>query len=220
MERNAGGATIPMPRWLLPAALTLVLGLPAGALAQAPAATPLRGPELLAALRAGGYVLYFRHADTDHRQNDDRMTSAEDCAAQRNLTDRGRDHARAIGEAIRTLGVPIGAVLASPLCRTVETATLAFGRAEKAPAAREGGPLPPGSPGRFAALRALLSTPVAPGAKTVVVAHAYPYYTLVGGQFLSEGEADVVRPRGPDFEVVARVSLTQWRELAATPAGR
>jgi hypothetical protein len=63
----------------------------------------------------------------------------------------------------------------------------------------------------LAALRALLSTPVATGANTVVVGHAYPYYTLVGGQYLSEGEADVLRPRGADFEVVARVSLAQWR---------
>jgi len=200
--------------------VVLSLGVPPAVLGQQSAATPLWGPELLAALRAGGYILYFRHADTDHGQNDDRMTGVEDCTTQRNLTNRGRDHARAIGEVIRTLGIPIGAVLASPLCRTVETAVLAFGTAQKAPAAREGGPLPPGSPGRFPALRALLSTPVAPGANTVIVAHAYPYFTLVGGQFLSEGEADVVRPRGTDFEVVARVGLRQWRELAATPAPR
>lgn len=200
--------------------VVLSLGAPPAVLGQQSAATPLRGPELLAALRAGGYILYFRHADTDHSQNDERMTSVEDCTTQRNLTDRGRDHARALGEVIRTLGIPIGAVLASPLCRTVETATLAFGRAEKAPAAREGGPLPPGSPGRFPALRALLSNPVAPGANTVIVAHAYPYFSLVGGQFLTEGEADVVRPRGGDFEVVARVGLRQWRELAAIPAHR
>lgn len=206
-------------RWRLLGVLALVLVAPAGAPAQQAAATPLRGPELLAALRAGGYILYFRHADTDHRQNDDRM-SLEDCATQRNLTDRGRDHSRAIGEAIRALGIPIGAVLASPLCRTVETATLAFGSARKAPAIREGGPLPPGSPGRFPALRALLSTPVAPGTNTVIVGHGYAYYTLVGGQYLSEGEADVVRPRGGDFEVMARVDLRHWRDLAAPPVNR
>lgn len=197
--------------WLV---VALSVGAAAVAVAQTSAAAPLRGPELLAALRAGGYVLYFRHADTDHSQNDRRMTSVEDCATQRNLTDRGRDHARAVGEAIRALEIPIGPVLASPLCRTMETAMLAFGTAQKAPAAREGGPLPPGSPGRFPALRALLSTPVAPGTNTVVVAHAYPYFSLVGGQFLEEGEADVLRPRGGDFEVVARVGLRQWRDLA------
>ena len=201
-------------------ALSLALLAPAAALAQSATTPALGGAELLAALRAGGHILYFRHADTDHSQNDERMTSAEDCTTQRNLSERGREHARALGEAIRALGIPIGTVLASPLCRTVETAMLAFGAAQKAPAAREGGPLPPGSPGRFPALRVLLSTPVAPGANTVVVGHGYPYYTLVGGQYLREGEADVLRPRGTDFAVLARVGLAQWRALAAVPAGR
>jgi phosphohistidine phosphatase SixA len=201
-------------------ALSLALLAPTAVLAQQGSTPALGGADLVGALRAGGHVLYFRHADTDHRENDQRMTSAEDCATQRNLSDRGRDRARAIGEAIRALGIPIGAVLASPLCRTVETAMLAFGAAQKSAAVREGGPLPPGSPGRFPALRALLSTPVAPGTNTIVVGHGYPYYTLVGGQYLDEGEADVIRPRGVDFEVLARVRLEQWRALAALPAGR
>ena len=201
-------------------ALLLALLVPAAALAQSATTPALGGADLLAALRAGGHVLYFRHADTDHSQNDQRMTSVEDCTTQRNLSEPGREHARALGDAIHALGIPIGPVLASPLCRTVETAMLAFGAARKSPAVREGGPLPPGRPGRFPTLRALLSTPVAPGTNTVVVGHAYPYYTLVGGQYLSEGEADVLRPRGADFEVVARVGLAQWRALAAVPPGR
>ena len=210
-----GGALV--AAWLLVGVFTLAGAGPATT-QPAPGAT-LRGADLLAALRGGGFILYFRHADTDHSQSDRRMTGPEDCANQRNLSNRGREHARAIGEAIRALGIPIGAVLASPLCRTVETAALAFGAVEKAPAAREAGPVPPGTPGRYSALRTLLSTPVASGSNTVIVAHGYPYYTLVGGQYLEEGEADVVRPRGSDFEVVARVGLAQWRGLASgTPA--
>ena len=205
-------------RWLTAATLSLNLLAPTGVLAQQAAARPLRGADLLAALRAGGFILYFRHADTDHSQSDQRTMNVEDCTTQRNLTDRGRDHARAIGEAIRVLRIPIGVVIASPLCRTVETAVLAFGAAEKSPALREGGPLPPGSPGRFPALRALLSTPVTLGANTAIVGHAYPYYALVGVQYLSEGEADVLRPRGADFEVVARVGLNEWRDLAVAAA--
>lgn len=197
-------------------ALSLGLLAPAAAVAQQAAAPPLAGADLLTALRAGGHILYFRHADTNHSQVD-RGLHLEDCTTQRNLTDRGRDHSRALGEAIRALGIPIGAVLASPLCRTMETATLAFGTALKSPAVREGGPLTPGSPGRFPALRELLSTKVAPGANTVIVGHAYPYFTLVGGQYLSEGEADVVRPRGTDFEVLERLALKQWRDLATVP---
>src|SRR5262245_65452158 len=83
------------------------------------------------ALRKGGYVLYFRHAATDMSKNDAGMKSFDDCPTQRNLVDRGRDDARAIGAAIKTLGIPIGKVRASPYCRTVETAELAFGRAGK-----------------------------------------------------------------------------------------
>ena len=209
-----------LARSLLAAALSLELLVPTDVLAQQAAASPVRGADLVVALRGGGYILYFRHADTDHRQSDQRPVNVEDCTTQRNLTDRGRDHARAIGEAIRALRIPIGGVVASPLCRTVETAVLAFGAAEKSPALHEGGPLPPGSPGRFPALRALLSTPVTPGANTVLVGHAYPYYSLVGGQYLGEGEAEVVRPRGADFEIVARVGLKEWRDLAVAGAGR
>lgn len=174
----------------------------------------LRGAQLLTALRGGGYILYFRHSDTDHRQKDSHMRSLDDCANQRNLTDRGRDHARAIGEAIRALGIPIGPVLASPLCRTVETATLAFGRVERSAAVIETGPDAPGTPDRFRALRDLLATAPPKGTNTVIVGHAYRFYSLVGGQYLEEGEAAIVRPAGSGFTQVARAGLTQWRELA------
>ena len=42
-----------------------------------------------------------------------RPLSFADRSQRRNLTDRGRDHARAIGEAIRALAIPIGPVLAA-----------------------------------------------------------------------------------------------------------
>ena len=67
------------------------------------------------------------------------MTGYEDCPKQRNLTDAGRSEARAIGAAIKRLGVPVGSVMASPFCRTMETAQLIFDRAVATPAAR-GGP--------------------------------------------------------------------------------
>src|SRR5207247_17248 len=69
---------------------------------------------LLAELRRGGYVLYIRHTSTDFGQNDAKMTGYEDCANQRNLTDKGRQEARAVGEHIKRLKIPVGRVLASP----------------------------------------------------------------------------------------------------------
>ena len=105
----------------------------------------LSGTALKDALLRGGYVLYFRHAATDFGQNDDRMSGYEDCAQQRNLTDSGRNDARAIGAEVRRLHIPVNTVLASPFCRTRETAQLIFGHATVDARVR-GGPARPDDP--------------------------------------------------------------------------
>src|ERR1700730_7041776 len=64
-------------------ALSLGLHAPTVAVAQQAAAPPLAGADLLAALRAGGNILYFRHADTDHSQVD-RRGRLRGCTTQRN----------------------------------------------------------------------------------------------------------------------------------------
>jgi len=174
----------------------------------------LQGRALLAALRGGGFILYFRHTTTDFGQNDERMSGYEDCATQRNLTDAGRAEARAIGAALRDLDIPIGDVLASPYCRTMETAQLMFGRATATPAAR-GGPAQPDPATRYAALRELLGTPVARGTNLVIASHGNPYHAVAGGTYLSEGEAAVIEPRGKQgFHVIARVRKEDWMDLA------
>jgi histidine phosphatase superfamily protein (branch 1) len=176
-------------------------------------ARPMSGPALLAELRKGGYVIYFRHTSTDFSRDDARSKSDEDCANQRPLTDKGREEARQIGAAFRELTIPVGKVLASPRCRTMETAVLAFGRADKAPEAR-GGPAAPDSPDRYTPLRRLLSTPAGTGANLVISSHGNPFYATAGAPYLAEGEAAVVRPLGQDFEIVARVRHNEWRALA------
>lgn len=185
----------------------------AAALAQAlPAApAPLDGRALLATLRQGGVTLYFRHVATDFRQNDERYVEG-DCSTQRNLTDAGRDDARRIGAEIRRLSIPIGEVRASPYCRTVETATLMFGRAERAPEAR-GGPAQAEAE-RYAELRKLLATPPARGTVRVIASHGNPFRAITGSAYLAEGEAAVVAPGpGDGFTVVARIPKDAWREL-------
>jgi hypothetical protein len=134
------------------------------------------------------------------------MTSFEDCASQRNLTDRGRDEARALGEHVRRLKIPIGEVLASPFCRTMETARLAFGKARATGDVR-GGPV---EASRYEALRKLLSSPVPRGTNRVISSHGNPFYALAGPPYLAEGEIAVVRPEGERFSVIARIRLTDW----------
>jgi phosphohistidine phosphatase SixA len=170
--------------------------------------------QLLAELLKGGYVLYFRHAATDFSENDERMKSYEDCANQRNLIDKGRADARSVGAAIRELRIPVERVLASPFCRTVETAQLLFGRAEKMQEVR-GGPSAPADAERYASLRRILSTPVLDGSNLAVVSHGNPFYGVAGPPYLAEGEAAVIRPLGADFQVIARIRVDRWDALGS-----
>jgi phosphohistidine phosphatase SixA len=175
-------------------------------------APTLAGKALLDALAGGGYVVYFRHADTDFSANDDNMTSFEDCTTQRNLTDAGRDHARAIGRAIAQLRIPIGDVIASPYCRTRETARLIFGRERVSNDVRGG---PAGDRARYAALEKLLAQPVPGGANRVIVSHGNPFAAVAGSPYLREGEAAIIRPQDAQgFKVVARVPWDGWAALA------
>jgi broad specificity phosphatase PhoE len=81
------------------------------------------------ALRAPGSVVVLRHsyAPGTFDPPDARL---DDCTTQRNLDDEGRAQARRIGEAFRQQGLAVGTVLSSPRCRCLDTARLAFGRAE------------------------------------------------------------------------------------------
>jgi phosphohistidine phosphatase SixA len=210
-------AFVPLRRAALCALLALVSAVSGIAAFAQTADGELAGPALLAALRSGGYILYFRHASTDFGQSDEQMTGYEDCAKQRNLTDAGRAEARAIGEALRDLRIPIGDVLASPFCRTMETARLMFGRAQASAAVR-GGPAN-AEGGRYDELKKILSQPVAPGANLVIASHGNPFRAVVGGPYLAEGEAAVIEPRGDGaFRVIARVTKDRWRALAARGA--
>ena len=165
---------------------------------------------LVAKLRHGGYVLYLRHTSTDFGQNDARMTSYDDCANQRNLTDKGRDEARALGAEVKRLAIPIGPVYASPFCRTRETAELAFGRYERTNEAR-GGPANTKDPTRYDPLRRLLTTKPPAGKNAVIASHGNPFYAVFGPPYLAEGEIAVVDPS--TFLIAGRIRLDDWKIL-------
>lgn len=158
-------------------------------------------------------MLYLRHTSTDFSRNYPQTSSYEDCASQRNLTDKGRDEARAIAGHLKRLAIPIGAVYASPFCRTVETAMLAFGKAEKSHDVR-GGPVASDDPARYDRLRKLLSTQPAKGNNDVISSHGNPYLAVFGPPYLAEGELAVIRPGGAaGYKTVARIRLEDWEIL-------
>src|SRR5438105_6139054 len=206
-------------RFVAVVAACFLCALTSFAFAQTDTALPspkdaLSGPALLTALRRGGYVIYSRHTSTDCGQNDEGMTSYDDCSKQRNLTEQGRAEARAIGAAIAKLQIPIGDVLASPFCRTLETARLVFGRATPSPAVR-GGPATAENSERYADLRTLLSTPAPRGVNVAIASHGNPFRAVAGTPYLAEGESAVIEPRGKDgFRIVARITKDGWNALA------
>ena len=133
---------------------------------------------LVAELRKGGYLLYFRHAATDMSQNDSKSLGPTDCANQRNLSPKGREDARAIGPAFHDLGIPVGRVLASPMCRTEETARLIFGQSEPSTAVRGNVEFPSSDPRRFEQLRTIFVSPVPIGTNVGIASHGNPFHGL------------------------------------------
>jgi broad specificity phosphatase PhoE len=84
-------------------------------------------------LRDGGHVLLIRHAITDPGVGDPPGFQLGQCGTQRNLSERGRREAQALGAALQAGGATVGPVWSSRWCRCLDTARLAFGRAEAAP---------------------------------------------------------------------------------------
>lgn len=86
-----------------------------------------RDPDIWSQLKRGGHVILIRHGEVD---NLSRSTSPdadfEGCEGQYNLTDAGRAQVKQLGDVLRKRKIPIGGVLASPLCRTRDTARIAF----------------------------------------------------------------------------------------------
>ncbi len=173
--------------------------------------------ELLAKVRAGGFVLYLRHGYTDNNRPD-RVPDVDlnDCSTQRPLTEEGRLLAKRVGEAISKAKLPISEIRISPLCRSRESAAAAFpGKpvtidkllmytanltdVQKAPI--------------IANTRSLLSTPTAQGSNRLLVAHAPNLMDLIG-YFPKEGTLVIFGPKGEaGFEYLGSVAPARWSEL-------
>jgi broad specificity phosphatase PhoE len=172
--------------------------------------------QMVQALRAGGYVIYFRHGPTDPNQADTDPTNLGNCGTQRNLTDAGRDQARAIGAAFRFLNIPVGAVLSSEYCRALEYSRLAFGTAVPEASLDLTDPLEDQQRAHSTmALIGLLWTPPDPATNTVLVSHSPNIRLATFVNLPTEGEAAIFRVDTPGSStLVARVMPMDWSRLA------
>src|SRR2546427_11508950 len=88
--------------------------------------------DVLQMLRAGGYVIVVRHGATHPDQADTDPLNPGNIANQRQLNDKGRADAKAVGEVFRGAAVPIGKSYSSRFFRAVETARLIGGKEPQA----------------------------------------------------------------------------------------
>lgn len=179
----------------------------------------LTGDALVEELRGGGLVLYLRHTETTG-SGVDSVATLGDCTEQRELSELGRQDAREIGDAFDALDVPVARVVASPFCRTVETAELAFGDVDT-----DDGLLALASTGQVSeqerrrtevAGRALIAGTPPAGSNVVLVGHVSNVGPITGVS-PDEGGTAVFRPDGEGgFTLVAQVPPQGWQELAET----
>ena len=206
IHRNSG-------RRLIPAAMAWFIAC--FSVGGVQAAEQDRTAQLIEGLRQGGYVIFLRHAATDHTQKDTNPDNLADCKQQRNLNEAGRNQAKIIGGAFNALRIPVGDVYSSVFCRCLDTATIAFGKVIKTPEISSVQDLPVAQRDiRVKALRDLLHRPVKPGTNTVIVSHLY-LFEFAAGIMVEEGEAAFFKPKadqsGIDF--VARIKAAGWADV-------
>lgn len=171
-------------------------------------ARPARANEAAAGWRelaAGGAVAAIRHGRTSGGAGDPAGFRLDDCSTQRALTEQGRQESVALGERFRANKVEVDLVLSSQWCRCLDTARLAFGRADPWPALNNVFGNSAREPAQNAETRQRIRAWRGPGT-LVLVTHGSIISPLTGA-YPAEGEVIVLRP-DPEksLRVVGRIA--------------
>lgn len=141
------------------------------------------------ALRGDGHVALIRHAAAPGAVGDPIGLRLDDCTTQRNLSDRGRADARALGERFRAERVKVGKVVSSQWCRCRQTGELMnIGLLEDAPEFNNAFVLSGQRDALTEGARATIGAWRGPGT-LVVLTHGQNVLTLLG---IHPREAEVV----------------------------
>lgn len=172
--------------------------------------------ELIGRLQEGGHVLIVRHERTDATNLDRRSFDLGDCATQRNLSVAGTANASETGEILRTLGIEVGETWSSPMCRTLETARLMFGRATTDPALYGAGMEPEAI---RTAMRRLVVDGTGGENNTALVTHLGTY-SFVFGRHLAEGDAAVFTVEDGEPTRLGTIPANGWNDAIIDRAAR
>ena len=206
------------------AGFVLAMSSPCLAQSQIDQAGTIRDPkQLVQLLRAGGYNIVVRHGATFSNQADTDPFNFGDVSKQRNLNEKGKELARAFGDAVRRADLPIGEVYTSKFNRAYETAVLAgFEDIEQTTDLTEGGLVvtPDENNRRAEAFRTMLAQAPEKGKNNFLITHKPNIVDALGKDWfdVKEGEASIFKPTGGKYELVARVQMDEWPKLVAVSA--
>src|SRR5215510_12035158 len=167
-------------------------------------------------LRQGGYVIVFRHGATNRDQADTDPLHYDDIAQQRLLSAKGKEVAQQVGDAFKTLGIPLGKVYTSKFNRAVETGKLVSGgEVTSSLDFTEGGLVvtPIENDRRAEASKKLAGTMPEAGKNTLIVTHKPNILDAFGKDWfeVKEGEASIFKPDSAGKAVlIARVQAADW----------
>lgn len=155
------------------------------------------------ALREPGAVAIMRHALAPGT-GDPAQFDVTDCATQRNLDDRGRAQAQAMGAALKARGITFDAVYTSQWCRCRETAELLdMGVPQEAPALNSFFQDRLTRDTQTQAAKDLIGNASGP---IMLVSHQVNISALTG-QFTSSGEILVIRQTATGVDVLGSIEI-------------
>ena len=176
--------------------------------------------KLLNNLRNGGYVIYFRHAQTfkDYADQADPNLDLTDCSTQRKLSFKGIQDSRDIGQAFANKKIPIGKIITSEYCRSWKTANYAFGRVDQKDSRLNFLPYEDYTPDHIDLMRKnvnpILSTQPEEGENTIIVGHDDIFESATGIYPDPQGIAYIIKPLGKGkFQLIANILPSEWANL-------
>ena len=164
-------------------------------------------------------MLLMRHASSPAMPPDKAAADRENTALERQLDDNGRNTARAMGKALKSLRIPVREVFSSPTYRALQTVRLLGLTDAKAFAQLgDGGQsMQPLQASPAAWLRNIVSQLPPAGGDRLIVTHAPNISAAFGANVadIADGETLVFRPSGNGDAVLAgRIRIQDWPALA------
>ena len=163
--------------------------------------------EKIAAMKHGGHILMIRHAFAPG-SGDPANFRIGDCSTQRNLDDRGRKQAKAIGKWLRLNGITSARIYSSQWCRCLETAKLLeMGSVTELPALNSFFELTQNREPNLKALRKFIAEQPSDGDLIILVTH-FVTISAIANESVSSGEGVLLKLKDDaPYEIVGRLNF-------------